>query len=273
MIKNNTKKALEIFNSIKEFNLPKIKEYFNNCEDFIINIENMASFKNKLDGFSYAHYEIKQDDNDNINCATIYIKFPDDEKEELQVLSAIAHEYTHILQRKNDRYYFGLKKHINKKESIKIIEHFASLSFLDLEKYFINFLINNADFKNRLNNHLNNKTHFNSFEIQNLLKNELPKIIDNNIQNTLDILYHNNYVDFKDTNYKNALIEYFYNLSEMEKEAKETSCRSFELLNDDSYYEIFNENISKNIYTIFSNFLIQRLTFENFKSKPCGEKN
>ena len=121
MSENNIKKALKIFNSIKEFNLPKIKEYFQNCEDFAINIENINSFKNKLEGFSYAHYEINQNENDDINSATIYIKFPNDEKEELQVLSAIAHEYTHILQRKNDKTYFGLKNHLDNKDDIKII--------------------------------------------------------------------------------------------------------------------------------------------------------
>ena len=259
MTDNNSKKALEFFNFIKEFNFPKIKEYFNNCEDFVINIENIASFKNKLEGFSYAHYEVKQDENDNINSATIYIKFPDDEKEELQVLSAIAHEYTHILQRKKDKDYFGLKKYIKNKDDIKIIEHFASLSFLDLEKYFINFLLNNSDFKSILKEHLNNGTHFDFNQINALIKDEMPKIIEKNIQNTLDILYHNNYIKNQDLKHKNALYEYFWVLSMQEKEAKQVSCDSFNILDKNSYYEIFNENISKNIYENFSIFLKTKL--------------
>ena len=255
MSNNNSKKALEIFNSIKEFNLPKIKEYFKNCEDFTINIENIASFKNNLKGFSYAHYEINQDEQGNINSATIYIKFPDDEKEELQVLSAIAHEYTHILQRKNDKTYFGLKNHLDNNEDIKIIEHFASLAFLDLEQYFINFLINNPNFKTTLNEHLKNNTHFNANQINQVIKYEIPRTIENNIQNTLDILYHNNYIKNQDLKYKKAIISYFLSLAEMEKEAKQTSCDSFKILDNDCYYEIFNENISKNIYENFYNYL------------------
>lgn len=260
MIKNNSKKALEIFNSIKEFNLPKIKEYFKNCEDFVIDIENITSFKNNLKGFSYAHYEINQDEQGNINSATIYIKFPDDEKEELQVLSAIAHEYTHILQRKNDETYFGLKKHLDNKEDIKIIEHFASLAFLDLEQYFIEYLLKNNDFKTILNKHLSKNTHFDFDEINILLKDEIPKVFKNIIQNTLDMLYHNNYLPNENNKYKKAIAEYFLNLSNMEKEAKQISCDSFEILNNDSYYEIFNENISKIIYKNFYNYL---------KTKAC----
>ena len=257
-MENNITKALEIFSHIKEFNYPKIKEYFSNCEDFVINIENIASFKNKLEGFSYAHYEINQDENDNINYATIYIKFPNDEKEELQVLSAIAHEYTHILQRKTDKSHFGLKKYLDKTD-IKIVEHFASLAFLDLEKYFINFLINNLDFKKMLNTHLNNSTHFNFDEIYSILKDEIPKIIDNNIQNTFDILYHNSYIENQDEKYKKALVEYFFHLAKMEKEAKQTSCNSFEILDNDCYQNVFNENISKNIYCNFYDYLKTKL--------------
>ena len=259
MSENNIKKALKIFNSIKEFNLPKIKEYFQNCEDFAINIENINSFKNKLEGFSYAHYEINQNENDDINSATIYIKFPNDEKEELQVLSAIAHEYTHILQRKNDKTYFGLKNHLDNKDDIKIIEHFASLSFLDLEKYFIDYLLKNEQFKKLLNEHLNKNTHFTFEEIKSLIDYEIPKIFNSAIENTLDILYHNNFIKNQDLKYKNAIISYFCTMSDMEKEAKQTSCSSFDLLDDNCYYEIFNENISKNIYENFHNFLKTKL--------------